>query len=136
MNSVNLIGRLARDPELRYTQSGTAVCSFVLAVRNPYKQDEDGNYGADFINCVAWQTPAEMIAESHQKGDLLAISGRIQTRSYENNDGEMVWVTEVNAENIHFIKPKEDDQDDPKGNRNGSRKGSKTGTKNNRRNVR
>lgn len=129
MNSVNLIGRLARDPELRYTQNGTAVCSFVLAVRNPYKQDEDGNYEADFINCVAWQTPAEMIAESHQKGDQLAISGRIQTRSYENNDGVMVWVTEVNAESIHFIKPKEDDQ---KGNRNGSRKGSK----NNRRNVR
>lgn len=131
MNSVNLVGRLARDPELRYTQSGTAVCSFVLAVRNPFKQDEDGNYGADFINCVAWQTPAEMIAESHRKGDQLAITGRIQTRSYENNDGETVWVTEVNAENVHFIKPK-DDQDDRKGNRNGN----KTGNRNNRRNAR
>lgn len=131
MNSVNLIGRLARDPELRYTQSGIAVCSFVLAVRNPYKQDEDGNYGADFINCVAWQVPAELIAESHRKGDQLAITGRIQTRSYENNDGDTVWVTEVNAESVHFIKPK-DDQDDQKDKRNGN----KTGNRSNRRNAR
>ena len=133
MNSVNLVGRLARDPELRYTQSGTAVCSFVLAVRNPYKQDEDGNYGADFINCVAWQVPAELIAETHRKGDQLAISGRIQTRSYENNDGETVWVTEVNAESVHFIKPKEDVDDEE---RNGRRKGKITGNKTNRRNAR
>lgn len=132
MNNVNLIGRLARDPELRYTQSGTAVCSFVLAVRNPYKQDEDGNYGADFINCVAWQVPAELIAETHRKGDQLAISGRIQTRSYENNDGDTVWVTEVNAESVHFIKPKEDDQEE----RNGRRKGKSTGNKTSRRNAR
>lgn len=133
MNSVNLVGRLARDPELRYTQSGTAVCSFVLAVRNPYKQDEDGNYGADFINCVAWQVPAELIAETHRKGDQLAISGRIQTRTYENNDGDTVWVTEVNAESVHFIKPKEaDDQEE----QNGRRKGKSTGNKTSRRNAR
>lgn len=132
MNSVNLVGRLARDPELRYTQSGTAVCSFVLAVRNPYKQDEDGNYGADFINCVAWQVPAELIAETHRKGDQLAISGRIQTRTYENNDGDTVWVTEVNAESVHFIKPKEDDQEE----QNGKRKGKSTGNKTSRRNAR
>lgn len=132
MNSVNLVGRLARDPELRYTKNGTAVCSFTLAVRNPFKQDEDGNYGADFINCVAWKNPAEMIAESHQKGDQLAITGRIQSRSYENDDGETVWVTEVNTENVHFIKPKADDQEERKGNRNGN----KTGNRNNRRNAR
>lgn len=133
MNSVNLIGRLARDPELRYTQSGTAVCSFVLAVRNPYKQDEDGNYGADFINCVAWHVPAELIAETHRKGDQLAITGRIQTRSYENNDGDTVWVTEVNAESVHFIKPKEaaDDQE-----QNERRNGKSTRNKSSRRNAR
>lgn len=134
MNSVNLVGRLARDPELRYTQSGIAVCSFVLAVRNPYKQDEDGNYQADFISCVAWHTPAVMIAESHRKGDQLAISGRIQTRSYENNDGDTVWVTEVNAESVHFIKPKEDADDQEE--RNGRRKGKSTGNKTSRRNAR
>lgn len=135
MNSVNLVGRLARDPELRYTHSGTAVCSFVLAVRNPYKQDEDGNYGADFIKCVAWDVPAELIAETHRKGDQLAISGRIQTRSYENNDGDTVWVTEVNVENVHFIKPKEEEEDDQE-ERNGRRKGKSTGNKTSRRNAR
>jgi len=136
MNSVNLVGRLARDPELMYTQSGTAVCSFVLAVRNPFKQDEDGNYGADFINCVAWQTPAEMIAETHRKGDQLAITGRIQTRSYENNDGQTVWVTEVNVENVHFIKPKDENGDNGKRNgnqnRNGNRNGNRSGNRNGR----
>lgn len=119
MNSVNLVGRLARDPELRYTPNGTAVCSFVLAVRNPFRLDDDGNPTADFINCVVWQKPAEMFAEGHQKGDQVAVSGRLQTRSYENNDGQMVWVTEVNVENLHFIKPK--DESNGNGNRNGNR---------------
>jgi len=122
MNSVNLVGRLARDPDLRYTSNGTPVCSFVLAVRNPFRLDDDGNSTADFINCVVWQKLAEMFAEGHQKGDLIAVSGRLQTRSYENNDGQTVWVTEVNVENLHFIKPKDDN-----GNGNGNRNRNKNG---------
>lgn len=128
MNSVNLVGRLARDPDLRYTPNGTAVCSFVLAVRNPYRTDEDGNATADFINCVAWQKAAEMFAEGHRKGDPVAISGRLQTRSYENNDGQTVWVTEVNVENLHFIKPKDDTNGN--GNRNQNRKGNRNSNRN------
>lgn len=121
MNSVNLVGRLARDPDLRYTPNGTAVCSFVLAVRNPFRLDDDGNPTADFINCVVWQKPAEMFADGHRKGDQVAVSGRLQTRSYEN-DGQMVWVTEVNVENLHFIKPKEDTNANVSRNRNRSGK--------------
>jgi len=122
MNSVNLVGRLARDPDLRYTPNGTAVCSFVLAVRNPFRLDDDGNPTADFINCVVWQKPAEMFADGHRKGDQVAVSGRLQTRSYENDDGQMVWVTEVNVENLHFIKPKEDTNANVSRNRNRSGK--------------
>ena len=133
MNSVNLVGRLARDPDLRYTPNGTAVCSFVLAVRNPYRTDEDGNATADFINCVAWQKAAEMFAEGHRKGDPVAISGRLQTRSYENSEGQTVWVTEVNCENIHFIKPKDDSNGNGNrnGNRNQNRNGNRSGNRNN-----
>ena len=124
MNSVNLVGRLARDPELRYTSNGTAVCSFVLAVRNPFRVDEDGNPTADFINCVAWQKIAELFAEGHEKGDPVGVSGRIQTRTYENDEGRTVWVTEVNVESIHFIKPKDDSKDkrNGKSKRNSKRK--------------
>lgn len=125
MNSVNLVGRLARDPDLRYTPNGTAVCSFVLAVRNPFRLDEDGNATADFINCVAWQKIAELFAEGHRKGDLVAVSGRIQTRNYENDEGRTVWVTEVNVSEIHFIKAKDDN-----GSRNKDRNGKRTGKRN------
>lgn len=128
MNSVNLVGRLARDPDLRYTPNGTAVCSFVLAVRNPFRLDNDGNPTADFINCVAWQKAAEMFAEGHRKGDPVAISGRLQTRSYENSDGQTIWVTEVNCENIHFIKPKDDSNGN--GNRNQNRNGNRSSNRN------
>jgi len=134
MNSVNLVGRLARDPDLRYTPNGTAVCSFVLAVRNPFRLDDDGNPTADFINCVVWQKPAEMFAEGHRKGDQVAVSGRLQTRSYENKDGETVWVTEVNVENLHFIKPKDESNGNGNGNRNGNRNQNRNGNRSGNRN--
>lgn len=114
MNNVNLIGRFAKDPDLRYTPNGTAVCNFTLAVRNPY--DKDGN--ADFIQCVAWGTVAELIAEKHEKGNMIGVDGRIQTRSYENSDGYTVYVTEVNVSSIHLIQTKDYEQNDKGNNRN------------------
>lgn len=131
MNNVNLVGRFTRDPELRYTPNGVAVADFTLAVRNPYKDDGEG---ADFIRCVVWQKPAELIAESHRQGDLIAVSGRIETRSYENNDGYTVYVTEVKVDNFDFIKPKEDDGEDDNrsNNRNGKGNGKGNGSRGNK----
>lgn len=120
MNNVNLVGRFTRDPELRYTPNGVAVADFTLAVRNPYKDDGEG---ADFIRCVVWQKPAELIAESHLQGDMIAISGRLETRSYENDEGMTVFITEVNVENFTFVKAKNDDNTESrtvKGNAKGS----------------
>ena len=132
MNNVNLVGRFTRDPEMRYTSNGVAVANFTLAVRNYYKDD---GKGADFIKCVVWQRPAELIAESHRQGDLIAVSGRLETRSYENKDGEMEYVTEVIVENFDFIKPKQDDEGESSGNRGGSNnKGGNRSNGNNRNN--
>lgn len=120
MNNVNLIGRFAKDPDLRYSASGTAICNFVLAVRNPYKDDGDG---ADFISCVAWQGVAELVAENHEKGNMIGVTGRLQTRSYEDNEGIMRYVSEVNVESIHFIQTRSKEDEDSKSkstkNRNG-----------------
>lgn len=104
MNNVSLIGRFTRDPELRYTPSGTAVINGNLAVTRNFKNAQ-GNYEADFINVVAWRKTAELIAEHFRKGDMIGLNGRIQTRNYEK-DGRKVYVTEVVAENITFIQNK------------------------------
>ena|SRR5690625_2249727 len=102
MNNVSLIGRLARDPELRYTQSGTAVANGSIAVQRNFK-NANGEYEADFINFVAWRKTGELIAEHFKKADMIGITGRIQTRSYENREGKTVYVTEVIAEQITFL---------------------------------
>lgn len=107
MNKVVLIGRLTRDPELRYTQSGSAVTSFTLAVDRRFT-NQSGEREADFINCVAWQKTAEFVANYFKKGRQMALEGRLQVRSYEGNDGQRRWVTEVIAEQIEFVGPKND----------------------------
>lgn len=101
-----LIGRLTRDPELRKTQSGTSVCSFTLAVNR--RQNQDGTQDADFINCVAWNKLADNIQLYQKKGNQLGIEGRINTRSYDNQQGQKVYVTEVVAENVEFLTPRND----------------------------
>lgn len=105
MNKVILIGRLTRDPELRYTQSGSAVTTFTLAVDRRFT-NQNGEREADFINCVAWQKTAEFVANYFKKGRAMALEGRMQVRSYEANDGQRRWVTEVVAEQIEFVGPK------------------------------
>ena len=98
MNRIQLSGRLTRDPEVRYTQTGRPVASFSLAV-NRYIPGNTGEQKADFINCVAWGVLAENIGNSYQKGMMVWADGRIQTRSYDGNDGQKKYITEVVVSN-------------------------------------
>lgn len=107
INNVSLTGRLTRDPELKYTGSGTAVTSFSLAVDRSFTNAQ-GEREADFINCVAWRKTAEIIANNLNKGSLCGVTGRIQTRNYENNEGQRVYITEVVCENLTFLEKKND----------------------------
>ena len=103
LNSVCLVGRLTRDPELKYTGNNIAVASFSLAVNRNFK-DANGERETDFINCVIWRQQAENLANWAKKGALIGITGRIQTRSYENQQGQRVYVTEVVAENFQMLE--------------------------------
>lgn len=102
MNKVILIGRLARDPEMRTTPSGVATTSFTIAVQRNYANAQ-GDREADFINCVAWRKQAENIAKYCSKGSQVAVEGRIQTRNYDAQDGTKRYVTEVIADNVSFL---------------------------------
>lgn len=106
INNVVLVGRLTKDPDLRYTSSGSAVASFTLAVKRNFT-NQNGNREADFINCVIWRKPAETMANYAHKGTLLGVIGRIQTRSYENQQAQRVYVTEVVCENFQLLESKE-----------------------------
>ena len=103
LNRVILIGRLTRDPELRYTPAGVAVTQFTLAVDRPFTTGQ-GEREADFIPIVTWRQLAETCANYLKKGRLTAVEGRIQVRNYENNEGKRVYVTEVIADNVRFLE--------------------------------
>lgn len=103
LNNVSLVGRLTKDVELRYTQSNVAVATFTLAVNRTFK-NENGDREADFINCVMWRQQAENLANWAKKGALIGITGRIQTRSYDNQQGQRVYVTEVVAEQFQLLE--------------------------------
>lgn len=103
LNRVVIVGRLTRDPDLRYTPSGLPVANFTVAANRPFK-NQQGEQEADFINCVIWRKPAESLATYMKKGGLVGVEGRIQTRSYENQEGKMVYVTEVLAETVQFLE--------------------------------
>lgn len=105
MNRTILVGRLTRDPDLRYTPNGVAVANFNIAVNRPFKKEGEEQQ-ADFINCVAWRKPAENLANYQKKGNLIGVDGRVQTRSYEGQDGKTVYVTEILAESIQFLESK------------------------------
>lgn len=104
MNNVSLIGRLTKDPELRYTPSGVAVARFTLAVNRTFKKE--GEQQADFINVVTWRKTAENTANFLRKGSLAGVGGRIQTGSYDGQDGKKVFTVEVVADNVQFLEPK------------------------------
>lgn len=103
INNVVLVGRLTKDPDLRYTQSGTAVANFTLAVNRTFT-NQGGEREADFINCVIWRKAAENLANMVGKGAQIGVTGRIQTRNYENKEGQRVFVVEVVAENFQMLE--------------------------------
>lgn len=105
INNVVLVGRLTKKPDLRYTSSGVAVATFTLAVNRNFT-NQSGTREADFINCVIWRKPAETFANLGQKGTLVGITGRIQTRNYDNQQGQRVYVTEVVADNFQLLESK------------------------------
>ena len=107
INNVTLVGRLTKDADLRYTSDGTATATFSLAVNRPFKS-ASGEREADFINCVIWRKNAENFVNFTRKGSLVGITGRIQTRNYENKEGQRVYVTEVVAENFALLESKKD----------------------------
>lgn len=106
INNTVLVGRLTKDPDLRYTANGAAVASFSLAVNRNFT-NASGEREADFINCVIWRKPAETLANYARKGHLIGVTGRIQTRNYENNQGQRVYVTEVVAENFQLLEKRD-----------------------------
>jgi single-strand DNA-binding protein len=107
LNRVILIGRLTKDPDLRYTPAGVAVCQFTLAVDRPFTS-QGGEREADFIPVVTWRQLGETCANYLRKGRLTAVEGRIQVRNYENNEGKRVYVTEVIADNVRFLESNRD----------------------------
>lgn len=106
MNSVQLIGRLTRDPEVRYSNGETAmaVARFTVAVDRRVKRDSENN--ADFISCIAFGKTGEVVEKYFRKGQRIALNGRIQTGSYINNEGQKIYTTDVIAENIEFVESK------------------------------
>lgn len=109
INNVVLVGRLTKDAELRYTQSNIAVATFTLAVNRPFKNDA-GEREADFINCVIWRQSAENLANWAKKGSLIGVTGAIQTRNYDNQQGQRVYVTEVIASNFQMLESRNNQQ--------------------------
>ena len=109
MNRVSLVGRITKDPEVRYSQVGNAVLGFTIAV-NRQQVDANGQRQADFINCVAFGQQADFISKYIKKGFLLAICGRLQSRSYQGNDGQNRYVTEVVCDTVENLTPRESNQ--------------------------
>lgn len=105
INNVVLVGRLTKDPELKFTQSGIASCRFTLAVNRNFK-NAAGEQEADFVNCVTWRKQAENTANYLKKGSLTGVEGRIQTSNFEGKDGNRVFMTEVVADSVQFLEPK------------------------------
>ena len=122
INNVVLTGRLTKDIDLKYTQSGTAVGSFSVAVERKFKNAQ-GERETDFINCVIWRKSAENFAKFAGKGSLVGLEGNIQTRNYENNQGQRVYVTEVVVDNFSLLESKKDREQNNGGYQNNANNG-------------
>ena len=118
INRVVLVGRLTKEPELRSTPSGAKVCQYTLAVNRNRKAE--GQPESDFINCVSWNKTAELMNQYLSKGALIGIEGRIQTRSYDNQQGQKVYVTEVITDSVQFLESKPKAQQNQNNMENGS----------------
>ena len=106
INSVTLVGRLTKDIDLRKTSSNTSVCNFTVAVDRRFQSQQNGGQTADFINCIAWRQSADFLASYASKGTIVGVEGRIQTRSYDGQNGK-VYVTEVVADNVQIISSRQ-----------------------------
>lgn len=115
INNVTLVGRMTDNAELRYTPNNQAVATFRLAVNRNFKS-QNGEREADFINCVIWRQQAENLANWAKKGALIGITGRIQTRNYENQQGQRVYVTEVVAEQFQLLESQKERGNQSQGN--------------------
>ena len=113
LNKIFIMGRLTRDPELRRTQSGTAVTSFSLAVDRDFKS-QSGEKETDFIDIVAWRSTAEFVSRYFTKGQLVAVEGQIQTRTWEDKAGQKRKSVEIVASDVYFAEPKRDGQSAPR----------------------
>lgn len=111
MNKIFLLGRLTKDPEVKVISTGKTTTSFCLAVDRPYT-GKDGQKEVDFINIVAWNKTAEVVGNSLLKGQRALVEGRLQIRSYDGKDGQKRWITEVIAERVEFVEPKQKDAQD------------------------
>ncbi|EJD5705398.1 single-stranded DNA-binding protein [Staphylococcus pseudintermedius] len=109
LNRVVLVGRLTKDPEFRTTQSGVEVATFTLAVNRNYK-NKNGEQQADFINCIVFRKQAENVNNYLNKGNLAGVDGRLQSRSYENQEGRRIFVTEVICDSVQFLESKNNNQ--------------------------
>lgn len=109
INRVVLVGRLTKDPEYRVTPAGVQVANFTLAVNRAFKNAK-GEQETDFLNCVVFRKPAENVNNYLKKGNLAGVEGRLQSRSYENNEGKRVYVTEVVCDSVQFLEPKGSNQ--------------------------
>src|SRR3954452_8690029 len=105
INQVTLVGRLTRDPELRKTAEGTAVTHITLAVNRPFR-NHNGEFETDFVQCTLWRKAAENTCQYCRKGAVVGITGRLQSRNYDNKEGKRVYVTEVIAETVRFLSTK------------------------------
>ena len=105
INNTTLVGRLTKNPELKYTSSGIAVVNFTLAVERNFTNAQ-GERETDFINCVAWRGTAETLSNFAVQGSLIGVTGSIQTRNYQNNEGRTIYVTEVLTDNFQMLEPK------------------------------
>lgn len=105
MNNTQLIGRMTKDVDLKYTPNGVAVANFTLAINRPFK-NKNGENEADFINIVVWKKAAENVAQYMKKGSKVAVSGRLQSRTYQDKDEKTVFVTEVVSNSVEFLETK------------------------------
>lgn len=112
INSVTLTGRLTKDPELRYTPNDVPVTQFIVAVNRNFK-NKNNEIEADFINCVLWQKSAEVFCRFMQKGSLVGLEGRLQSRTYDNQQGQRVYVTELVVANFSFLESSNQKQKSP-----------------------
>ncbi|MCU9599747.1 single-stranded DNA-binding protein [Pallidibacillus thermolactis] len=111
INQVTLVGRLTKDPELKITQDGTAVANVTLAVSRNYRNN-NGEIETDFVQCTLWRKTAENTVQYCRKGTIIGITGRIQTRSYENHEGRKIYVTDVVADNVRFLSSKPQEKEE------------------------